>query len=54
MNKIKDIILEPNEIPINTGFKIKVKAIRYATYGDLKQHTCKEIKQFTVKQLKGE
>lgn len=54
MSKIKDIVIEPAYIEAGSKFKIKVKAIRYATYEELKNRTVATIKNYTVGQLKGE
>ena len=34
-------------------FKLKVKAIRYLTHGEIKRLTVKELKKYTVIQVKG-
>lgn len=54
MSKIKEIILEPQKIFVGSTFKLKVKAIRYMTYNELKTKTYNELKQFTYNELKGE
>ena len=41
-NKITEIITEPNKIYVGSTFKLKIKAIRYATYNELKTKTYKK------------
>lgn len=53
-NKIQEIILEPTNINVGSLFKLKVKAIRYMTYNELKTKTYSELTEFTYKELKGE
>ena len=52
-NKIVEIITEPNKIYVGSVFKLKIKAIRYATYEELKPKTYNEVKTFTYKELGG-
>ena len=54
MSKIIEKILEPSRIEVGSTFKLKIKAIRYLTYAELKQQTVSSIKQYTVAELKGE
>lgn len=37
-----------------SSFKLKIKAIRYATYSELKERTYNTIKTFKYKNLKGD
>ena len=53
-NKITEIITEPNKIHVGSVFKLKIKAIRYATYNELKTKTYNEVKNYTYSKLKGE
>jgi len=53
-NKIKEIIVEPEKIYTGSTFKLKIKAIRYMTYDDLKSKTYNELKEYTYNELKGE
>ena len=54
MSKIKEIIIEPQKLFVGSTFKLKVKAIRYMTYNELKTKTYNELKQFTYNELKGD
>lgn len=54
MNKIVEKILEPSRIEVGSTFKLKIKAIRYMSYVELKERTVSKIKQYTVADLKGE
>lgn len=53
MNKITEIITEPNKVFVGSVFKLKIKAIRYATYGELRTRTYDQAKIYTYNQLKG-
>ena len=53
-NKIKEIIVEPEKIYIGSTFKLKIKAIRYMTYNEVKTKTYNQIKNYTYNELKGE
>ncbi len=54
-NKIIETVIEPSKVVVGSIFKIKIKAIRYATYVELKtkQKTYNDLKSFTYKDLKG-
>lgn len=55
MTKIIDKVVEPSRIEVGSTFKLKIKAIRYATYEELKIRTCLYVKDaFTYGELKGE
>lgn len=54
MNKIVEKIIEPSRIEVGFTFKLKIKAIRYMSYGELKERTISKIKQYTIADLKGE
>ena len=53
-NKITNIIIEPSRVFTDSKFKLKVKAIRYLTYNELKTLTYNQVKNFTYGNLKGE
>lgn len=53
-NKITEIIIEPNPVYLGDTFKLKVKAIRYVTFDELKTLTYNQVKNFTYGNLKGE
>lgn len=53
MNKILEKIIEPSRVETGSIFKLKIKAIRYATYNELKERKYKNIKSFKYKDLKG-
>ncbi len=54
MSKIIEKIIEPSRVEVGSIFNIKIKAIRYLTYAELKEQTVSKIKQHTVAKLKGE
>lgn len=55
MSKITEIILEPSKIYAGSNFLLKIKAIRYATYQELKQKkTYTETQDYSYSDLKGE
>ena len=53
-NKIIETVIEPSKVVVGSIFKIKIKAIRYAIYKELKekQKTYSNIKSYTYKELK--
>ena len=53
-NKILEKIIEPSKIIVGSTFLLKVKAIRYLTYDELKEKTYSENKAYTYSELKGE
>lgn len=53
-NKIIEIITEPDKIRVGSTFLLKVKAIRYLTYDEVKTKTYIQIKNFTYSEMKGE
>lgn len=53
-NKIIEKILEPSKIYVGSNFLLKIKAIRYATYEEIKARTYNNIKSYTYKELKGD
>lgn len=53
-NKIAEIIIEPTKLYVGSSFRLKVKAIRYATYNELKPFNYNEVKNYTYKELKGD
>ena len=54
MNKIKEKITELESVYTGSIFKLKIKAIRYATYEELKAKTYEQAKDFSYSSLKGE
>jgi len=55
MQKITEKILEPSRIETGSNFKLKIKAIRYATYREVKDRlTYTTIEDYQYSQLKGE
>lgn len=54
MGKIIDKIVEPSRIEVGSTFKLKIKAIRYIIYAELKEQTVSKLKEYTVAELKGE
>lgn len=54
MSKIIEKILEPSDIETGSNFLLKIKAIRYMSYAEMKVRTVNEIKQYTVAELKGD
>ena len=54
MNKIAEKIVEPSKIEVGSTFLLKIKAIRYLTFNELKTKTFEEVKKFTFNKLKGE
>lgn len=54
MNKIKEIIVEPNKIHVGSNFKLKIKAIRYASYEEIKLNDYNNVKAYRYSQLKGD
>jgi len=55
MNKIIEKVVEPNKVTVGSTFLLKIKAIRYATFNEVKaKKNFNEIKLYTFNQLKGE
>ena len=55
MSKIKEIILEPSRIEVGSTFMLKIKAIRSATYYELKTRlNYTTIQNYTYGELKGD
>ena len=54
MQKIQEIILEPDKIRAGSNFRLKVKAINYLTYKELKSQNYNYFKEYKYKELKGE
>lgn len=55
MQKIIEKIIEPSHIEVGSTFLLKIKAIRYATYQEVKDRLdYTTIQQYTYSQLKGE
>lgn len=54
-DKITKVLIEPSKIIEGSTFLLKIKAIRYATYEELKTKlTYTTIQDYTYGQLKGE
>lgn len=53
-NKIIEKILEPSKIYVDSSFLLKVKAIRYLTYNEVKTKTYNQIKAYKYSELKGD
>lgn len=54
-NKITKVLVEPSKIIEGSTFLLKIKAIRYATYEELKTKlTYTTLEDYTYGQLKGE
>lgn len=54
-NKITEVQVEPSQVEVGSTFKLKVKAIRYATYDEIKTKlTYTTIENYTYNELKGE
>ena len=55
MQKIIEKIIEPSRIEVGSNFLLKIKAIRYATYGEVKNKaTYDTMRQYSYNQLRGE
>lgn len=53
-NKIIEKILEPSRIETGSSFLLKIKAIRYATYEELKAMNYTQTENYKYSELKGE
>lgn len=54
-DKITRVLIEPSKIIEGSTFLLKIKAIRYATYEELKTKlTYTTLQDYTYDQLKGE
>lgn len=51
--KIQEIIVEPTKVIVGSTFKLKVKAISYLTYKEVKNQNYKYFKNLKFKNLKG-
>lgn len=52
--KIIKILIDPEKIYTGSNFLLKIKAIRYVTYEELKTKTYNQVKNYTYSELKGE
>ena len=52
--KIIEKIAEPAKIIAGSTFLLKIKAIRYLTYNEVKENTYTQTKVYTYAQLKGD
>ena len=48
MNKIEEIIIEPNPIYKSSKFKIKVKCRRFLFIKELKSYTVNDLKKYKI------
>lgn len=54
-NKITNVLIEPSKVIEGSTFLLKIKAIRYATYEEIKNKlTYTTLENYTYSQLKGE
>lgn len=53
MPKIQEIILEPNKIQVGSTFRLKVKAINYLTYKEVRSKNYNYFKDHKYKEMKG-
>lgn len=51
--KIIEKIVEPIKIQVGSTFKLKIKAINYLTYKEMKTKNYKYFKNYKYKDLKG-
>jgi hypothetical protein len=51
--KIQEIIVEPTKVKVGSTFRLKVKAINYLTYKEMKTKKYKYYKSYKYKNLKG-
>lgn len=55
MSKIKEIIIEPQPLYVNSNFKIKIKVERGVTFGELKNNfTFGQLISYNFGELKGD
>lgn len=55
MNKIIGKLVEPSKVTVGSTFLLKIKAIRYVTYQEVKNRlTYTTIQQYSYGQLKGD
>ena len=54
MSKIIEKVVEPSRVEIGSIFRLKIKAIRYMTYAEMKEQLVSKIKEYTVAELKGD
>lgn len=53
-SKIKEKIIEPARVEVGSIFVIKIKAVRGATYNELKALTYEDVTDYTYGRLKGD
>ena len=51
--KIQEIIVEPAKVKVGSTVRLKVKAINYLTYKEMKTKKYKYFKSYKYKNLKG-
>lgn len=54
MQKIREIIIEPTKVYVDSTFKIKIKARKYLIYEELKSKTYNFFDSYRYNNLKGE
>ena len=54
MSKIQEIIVEPTKVQVGSTFKLKIKAINYLTYKEMKTKNYNYFKSIKYGDLKGE
>lgn len=55
MQKIIEMIVEPSKVNVSSTLKLKIKAIRYMSWKELKDNfNYTTAQDYTYKQLKGE
>jgi len=53
MNKIIEVITEPARVETGSKFVLKIKAIRYLTYKEMKNKNYSYYKNYKYKDIKG-
>lgn len=55
MNKIIEVVTTPTKVTVGSNFTLRIKAQRYATYGELEEKlTYDDLQNYTYNQIKGE
>lgn len=54
VNKIIEKIIEPSKVVVGSTFLLKIKAIRYLTYNEIKTKTYNQNKAYTYAEMKGD
>lgn len=53
MNKIEEFVVEPEKILVGSTFLLKIRAIRYLSYKEIKNKEYKYFKDYKYKNMKG-